>query len=61
MQEYELDVLQTSFAIIVHIIMSTVHQVGFPCLESQLSSIPIPDLSGSADVVVGSIDYELTK
>ena len=40
---------------------STVRQVGLPYLESQLSSIPIPDLSGDADVVIGSIDYELTK
>ena len=41
--------------------VTTVHRVGLPYLESQLSSIPIPDLSGDADVVIGSIEYKLTK
>ena len=36
-------------------------QVGIPILEQQLSSLNIPDISGSADTPIGTIDYDLTS
>ena len=39
-----------------------VNQVGIPILEQELSSINIPDKSGSARIsVIGKIDYDLTR
>lgn len=42
-------------------IFSAVCQVAVPILEEQLSSLSIPDISGSADSPIGKIDYHLTK
>ena len=40
----------------------TVMKVGLPILESKLSSIKIPDLSGSTHVkVVGKVEYQLSE
>ena len=39
----------------------TVNEVGIPYLKSQLSSLSIPDLSGSAHVAIGKIEYKLSK
>ena len=42
-------------------ICSSVDQVGLPILELYLADVTVPDVSGSAGIVVGSIDYEVTK
>ena len=39
----------------------SVCQVAVPILEKKLSSLAIPDVSGSADTPIGTIDYELTE
>ena len=36
-------------------------QITVPILEKELSTLTIPDISGSASTPVGSIDYELKK
>eukprot|EP00731_Ephydatia_muelleri_P031065 Em0022g579a len=36
-------------------------QVGIPILEQQLSSLTIPDISGSAGSPIGTIDYTVTS
>eukprot|EP00731_Ephydatia_muelleri_P031068 Em0022g582a len=36
-------------------------QVGIPILEQQLSSLNIPDISGSAGTPIGTVDYDLTS
>ena len=39
-----------------------VNQVGTPILEQELSSIDIPDQSGSTSIsVIGKLDYDLTR
>ena len=38
-----------------------VRQVAIPILEHALSSLSIPDISGSAGTPIGSIDYSLSK
>ena len=43
------------------LICSSVDQVGLPILELYLADVTVPDVSGSAGIVVGSIDYEVTK
>ena len=43
------------------LICSSVDQVGLPILEQYLADVTVPDVSGSASIVVGSIDYEVTK
>ena len=39
----------------------SVRQVAIPMLEKALSSLTIPDISGSAGTPVGSVDYSLSK
>ena len=41
--------------------LSPVVQVGIPILEQQLSSLNIPDISGSAGTPIGTVDYDLTR
>jgi lipopolysaccharide-binding protein len=36
-------------------------QVGVPILEKELSSLSIPDISGSAGTPIGTVDYHLTQ
>ena len=42
-----------------HIII--VRQVAIPILEQALSSLSIPDISGSAGTPIGSVEYSLSK
>ena len=43
------------------ILVISVHQVMIPYLESHLNLIQIPDISDGTDVVVGYVDYDITK
>ena len=42
-------------------ISALVCQVAVPILEKELSTISIPDISGSADTPIGTVDYWLRK
>ena len=41
--------------------VNVVCQVGVPILEKELSSLSIPDISGSAGTPIGTVDYHLTQ
>ena len=38
-----------------------VAKVGIPLLEQELRSLAIPDISGSASITVGKVDYKISK
>ena len=39
----------------------TVRDVALDILKKEMSSLPIPDISGSADISVGKVKYTISK